>query len=364
MSKATEPQQTPYLLPQGAYPVYMPNADDEIDLFELMATLWKKKGIIVLVTFLTTALAAGYAFTAKEQWTSEAIVTVPSAAAVSNLYAGYRLLSQEDKDKVVPISDIQNSVFNRFLDDSASYDNLARYLAGTDYFKALVSGKTEKEKMQILDNWIKQITIQPVDKNVADKVRVALPADNSSQAQQLLRQYLVQSSQQAVQQSYADLEQQIKAQKASLADAMMASRTVAEVKRQTEIADIESALLIAEQAGITKPELSSGMELKPNNLFLLGSKPLSAMLQGIKKQPLVMGDKYYEQQTNLFSLEKYQPNSEQVSAFSYLKAASEPVTKDKPKKTLILVLGALLGGMLGVAVVLVHSLIINRKEPQ
>lgn len=362
MSKATEPQQTPYLLPQGAYPVYMPKADDEIDLFELMATLWKKKGIIVLITFLTTALAAGYAFTAKEQWTSEAIVTVPSAAAVSNLYAGYRLLSQDDK--VVPISDIQNSVFKRFLDDSASYDNLARYLADTAYFKEQVSGKTEKEKMQILDNWIKQITIQPVDKNIADKVRVALPADNASQAQQLLRQYLVQSSRQAVQQSYADLEQQIKAQQASLTDAMSASRTVAEVKRQTEIADIESALLIAEKAGITKPELSSGMELKPNNLFLLGSGPLSAMLQGIKKQPLVLSDKYYEQQTNLYSLEKYQPNSEQVSAFSYLKAASDPVTKDKPKKALILVLGVLLGGMLGVAGVLVHSFIINRKELQ
>ncbi|MGL5529416.1 MAG: LPS O-antigen chain length determinant protein WzzB [Plesiomonas shigelloides] len=359
MSKATEPQQTPYLLPQGAYPVYIPKADDEIDLFELMATLWKKKGIIVLVTFLTTALAAGYAFTAKEQWTSEAIVTVPSAATVSNLYSGYRLL-----DPNYSVVSAQNMLFKRFLDDSASYDNLARYLADTAYFKALVSGKTEKEKMRILDNWIKQISIQPVDKNVADKVRVVLPADNAPQAQQLLRQYLVQSSQQAVQQSYADLEQQIKAQKTSLADAMMASRTVAEVKRQTEIADIESSLLIAEKAGITKPELSAGMELKQNNLFLLGSGPLSAMLQGIKKQPLVLSDKYYEQQTNLYSLEKYQPNSEQVSAFSYLKAASDPVTKDKPKKALILVLGALLGGMLGVAGVLVHSVIIDRKEPK
>ncbi|MGL5283055.1 MAG: Wzz/FepE/Etk N-terminal domain-containing protein, partial [Plesiomonas shigelloides] len=181
MSKATEPQQTPYLLPQGAYPVYMPKADDEIDLFELMATLWKKKGIIVLVTFLTTALAAGYAFTAKEQWTSEAIVTVPSAAAVSNLYSGYRLL-----DPNYSVVSVQNMLFKRFLDDSASYDNLARYLADTAYFKEIVSGKTEKAKMQILDNWIKQITIQLVDKNVADKVRVALPADNAPQAQQLL----------------------------------------------------------------------------------------------------------------------------------------------------------------------------------
>ncbi|KAB7684935.1 MULTISPECIES: LPS O-antigen chain length determinant protein WzzB [Plesiomonas] len=359
MSKATEPQQTPYLLPQGAYPVYMPKANDEIDLFELMATLWKKKGVILLVTFLTTTMAAGYAFTAKEQWTSEAIVTVPSAAAVSNLYAGYRLLSQDDK--VVPISDIQNSVFKRFLDDSASYDNLARYLAETAYFKELVSGKTEKEKIQLLDNWVKQITIQPVDINVVDKVRVTLPADNASQAQQLLRQYLVQSSQQAVQQSYADLEQQIAAQKASLADAMMASRSVAEVRRQTEIADIESSLLIAEKAGITKPELSAGMELKQNNLFLLGSGPLSAMLQGIKTQPLVLSDKYYEQQTNLYSLEKYQPNSEQVLAFSYLKAASDPVTKDKPKKALILVLGALLGGIFGIVSAFLINAIEQRK---
>lgn len=359
MSKATEPQQTPYLLPQDAYPVYMPKADDEIDLFELVATLWKKKGIIALVTFLTTALAAGYAFTAKEQWTSEAIVTLPSAATVSNLYAGYRLLDQGEN--VTSISDIQNTVFKRFLDDSASYDNLARYLAGTDYFKEHTAGKTEKERMQVLDSWIKQVSIQPVDKNVADKIRIALPADNSSQAQKLLSQYLMRSSQQTVQQSYADLAQQIKAQQASLTDAMSASRTVAEVKRQTEIADIESALLIAEKAEISKPEISAGMELKPNNLFLLGRSALLAMLQGMKKQPLVMGDKYYEQQTSLFSLEKYKANSDKVSAFSYLKTAAEPVTKDKPKKALILVLGALLGGMLGVISAFIINAIQQRK---
>nr|QLL91145.1 Wzz [Plesiomonas shigelloides] len=359
MSKATEPQQTPYLLPQGAYPVYMPKADDEIDLFELMATLWKKKGIIVLVTFLTTALAAGYAFTAKEQWTSEAIVTLPSAAAVSNLYAGYRLLDQGGN--VTSISDVQNTVFKRFLDDSASYDNLARYLSGTDYFKEHTAGKTEKEKIQVLDSWIKQVSIQPADKNAADKIRIALSADNAAQAQKLLSQYLVQSSKRAVQQSYADLGQQIKAQQASLTDAMSASRTVAEVKRQTEIADIESAFLIAEKAGITKPELSSGMELKPNNLFLLGSGALSAMLQGIKKQPLVMSDEYFEQQASLFSFEKYQANTEQVPAFSYLKAVTEPVTKDKPKKALILVLGALLGGMLGVISAFIINAIQQRK---
>ena len=42
----------------------------EIDLIELIRTLWNKKLWIVLSAFFCTAIAAGYAFTAKEQWTS------------------------------------------------------------------------------------------------------------------------------------------------------------------------------------------------------------------------------------------------------------------------------------------------------
>lgn len=48
--------------------------DDEIDLVELIKVLWNKKIWIVLSTIVFTALAAVYAFTAKEQWTSKAEV--------------------------------------------------------------------------------------------------------------------------------------------------------------------------------------------------------------------------------------------------------------------------------------------------
>lgn len=48
--------------------------DDEIDLVELIKVLWNKKIWIVLSTIVFTALAAVYAFIAKEQWTSKAEV--------------------------------------------------------------------------------------------------------------------------------------------------------------------------------------------------------------------------------------------------------------------------------------------------
>lgn len=48
--------------------------DDEIDLVELIKVLWNKKIWILISAFIFTALAAVYAFTAKEQWTSKAEV--------------------------------------------------------------------------------------------------------------------------------------------------------------------------------------------------------------------------------------------------------------------------------------------------
>lgn len=39
--------------------------DDEIDLFELFATLWREKVTIVAITVLITLFGGGYAFLAK-----------------------------------------------------------------------------------------------------------------------------------------------------------------------------------------------------------------------------------------------------------------------------------------------------------
>ena len=56
------------------------NESDEIDLIELIKNLWKKKLWIILSAFVCTAIAAVYAFTAKEQWTSKSVVIPPKVA--------------------------------------------------------------------------------------------------------------------------------------------------------------------------------------------------------------------------------------------------------------------------------------------
>ncbi|MGL5585258.1 MAG: GNVR domain-containing protein, partial [Plesiomonas sp.] len=233
-------------------------------------------------------------------------------------------------------------------------------------FKTLSAGKNQTEKNQLLDKLVSQVSITPFDKTATDKMKIVMPAETAAQAQALLKTYLEQSNKQVVSDVYTDLSRQIADQLNSLSASMAAEKSVAEAKRQIELADIQSAILVAKQAGISQPEISASMELKPNNLFLLGDNALSAMLNGIQKQPLALSDIYYTEQARYFSLERFKLDSNSSYAFSYLKTASIPVTKDKPKKALILVLGALLGGMLGVAGVLVQSAIGQRKtrEPE
>lgn len=68
-------------------PTHVPSthttADDEIDLRELACTLWKNKGTVIAITALTTALAAGYAYTATPVYqTTMGLLPPPPSALI------------------------------------------------------------------------------------------------------------------------------------------------------------------------------------------------------------------------------------------------------------------------------------------
>lgn len=62
-------------------------SSDEIDLRELACTLWQRKGVIIGITVLTTALAAGYAYTATPVYQATASLLPPPTSALIEIYA-------------------------------------------------------------------------------------------------------------------------------------------------------------------------------------------------------------------------------------------------------------------------------------
>lgn len=96
------------------YSAYHPQNRDEIDLFELLAQLWKKKLWIVGCMVATTLIAGIYAFTAKEQWTSTAVINAPTFNTMANYYQGFRLVEGET-DKPTTSEDVSIKLFQQFV---------------------------------------------------------------------------------------------------------------------------------------------------------------------------------------------------------------------------------------------------------
>ena len=81
---------------------------DEIDLIELLRVVWVKKVWIVLSAFVFTAIAGVYAFTAKEQWTSTAIIVAPRTTDLGSLLparAEYARIIDHSDFSAVKLSD-------------------------------------------------------------------------------------------------------------------------------------------------------------------------------------------------------------------------------------------------------------------
>ena len=70
------------------------SSSDEIDLVELVKTLWQDKVTIALCTIVFTVCAIVYALTAQQWWTSKAVITegqyqntADIRSQITNLYA-------------------------------------------------------------------------------------------------------------------------------------------------------------------------------------------------------------------------------------------------------------------------------------
>lgn len=368
MSKASEPQQTPYLIPQGVYPTYMPKPEDEIDLFELLGTLWKKKWVILCVTLLTTGLAAVHAFTTKEQWTAKTYIQAPRIAELGS-YLKFRQAYARILNEPLDMNALANGLFSDLILIAESPDTKVKFLESTEYYKKETNNlSTEQDKkIWLAEQANKGLVITPPNEkgNIGYYI-IQASADSAQEAYKLLQGYLKNVNNQAVTLSLDEFDQNINTLLVSLKKEVNDIDFQKKAEKLDQIAYIQRDLTTAEQAGITDYRSSkNGFDNAQSSYkFLLGEKLLSAELKATKDAPIIYPFRYYEVKRQIDELEGMLRDNIQAQAYRYQMMPTEPLKKDKPKKALILVLGALLGGMLGVAGVLVYSVIINRKEPK
>ena len=360
---------------------------DEIDLVELVKTLWNKKWWIVLSTFICTTLAGIYAFTAKEQWTSKAEVIPPRISDLGsylNLRKEYaRILGVE-----FDISAFSNGLFDRFERLAYSLDEREKFLVNSQVYKNLSEGKDDVAKRRLLNELAREgfSVVKPDPKKEPDIIgrRFSFSAETPDSAQSTLKNFISSINQSAfdldlkdflllANEKIADLKfERIQIQKnlviqsnVQLNNLNKAYETAkkAEIKEYSKVllSDTydKSEVIVTNDAKVSLSDSKLGDN---SYLFMLGEKYLKAQIDVASEKGMVYPPRYYqlEEQLNILEPLLNKINSVKVNSFSYLSSPDYPVIKEKPKTILILLVGLVIGFIFSSIMVL--SIGFLRKE--
>lgn len=358
---------------------------DEADLFDLIDILQKNKTVIILITLISILLAAIYAFTAKEEWTSKAQVIAPEPVQISTYLEAerkyYRFQSSgiidmlnsrvpsARMDEVFNLEKTVENVFRTFSVELNSFNNKLAYLQKSNYYKYLARQKeSELEKNLLLRQLIENISISSDIGNSA-LINISFTAEDPINAQKTLHEFISQSSKNAQLKLFENLLERTNERINSLTELSQNMKKSTEQERQNQILVLKQAIRAATEAGIneyTGQSLATGNTIidfnNTDTLFLLGQKYLTSQLNALENSPVIHPVSYYQTLYNIEGLKgilNIEPNG---VTFSYTRAADVPLTKDKPNKALILALGALLGSIVACLYVLIQAAAKNRKK--
>ena len=370
------------------------NESDEIDLIKLIKVLWKKKFRIILTAFVCMIISAGYAFTAKEKWTSTAVVAAPRPTDLGKLLPVRAEYARIIGDNEFSPGGLSNSLYGQFKHFLLSNDLKREFLLQSSLVKNYTKDMTEEQRENYIENAISEYLIvhevDPKKKDLTelDKIglKITFSAETPKLAQTVLSDYINFVNQFILNQSNKEFKLRfnlrldaLKFTKNQIEESLTEAKTI-------QVENLTKALNIAKKAGITDfskgnsnnfsvPEymlgegrlnISDSKLADGTYLFMLGEKYLQAQLDIAKNTEIVYPVDYYSTERQLTKLTKLEPILDdigEVKSYYYLSSPDYPVVRDKPNKLMILSIAFCLGIVLSSIVILFrHYFNLNENE--
>ena len=343
-------------------------ASDEIDLRELVLVLWRQKVLILAVTLLFAIAGIGYAMTARQVWTSQALISEPSVSqvaalqlAVDKIQAIMSSNSNSNSNGAPPSTAAfssleQPAIYQSFISAFNSMNNKRAFLTQEGVYaaemeKAGISDK--RSERALMSKLAESISAKALDKTSQD-MTLNISAETPELALQRLVKYIGFVQQQQIHNKNVELQSiwqnRIKALTAQY-DSVKADTLL---KRQEELQRVRYSLRISKAAGVDAPlERIDSQEIFNIQLGAKGLAEKLSILDEIK-DPELLNPELGRIRLQLSSLKALKLQDAEFASFNMIDSPEEPFTRDQPKRPLIVVLATLLGGMLGVAIVLVR----------
>ncbi|WP_033136605.1 LPS O-antigen chain length determinant protein WzzB [Aeromonas finlandensis] len=335
-------------------------ASDEIDLRELVLELWRQKFLILSVTLLFAIAGIGYAMTARQVWTSQALISEPSIEQVNVFQLRIDQLKNSlpvESSVAMDFSTLQRAeLYRSFVAAFNSMNNKRTFLTEQGIFSEELSkaGVTDRRSERALMSKLGEVIVaKPFDKTGTD-MTLSFSAETAELAQQRLVKYIEFVQNKQVADKNAELRSLWKNRIKALTSQYENIKSDTLQTRQDDIRRTQYSLRISQAAGVEKP--LERMNSKDIFNIDLGSKGLAEKLKILEeiKDPEVLNEGLGKVRLQLSGLKALQLTNAPFDSFKMIDSPEEPFTRDKPKRPLIVVLATLLGGMLGIAIVLVR----------
>lgn len=361
-------------------------ADDEIDLIELIRVLWKNKLQIIAITAITTILAAAYAFTAKQQWTSKATVVAPTLSDMGEYLAIRREYNRILQTEAIDPNALSDNLFANFSQLARSTDIRNEFFAQSDIYKQLTEGKDEFGKIKVLSDLSNKATqfIIPDAKKEPNAVgyQISFFAETPAEAQKTLKSFVDFVNTEALRielNNYLiDFENVLQ----SLKYEKLVHNEDVELLQKVQLAYLNKAYETADRAGVedyyrtfldenisnnfrdsaqaqAQVSLVDSQLFNSNYLFMLGKKYLKAQIEALTEKGKIYSTRYYQIDSQIKQLEPLLEQAKNIKAQAYHYHASPdyPVRKDKPRRAIVLIIGFVLGfGLSCIGVLIVNVL--------
>ena len=345
--------------------------DDEIDLAQLMKTLWLGKKTIIGSIFLFTIIAITYALAAQQWWTSSAIVTTGQYSNIASLrqqVANFYVVSNNnnnnnnnkntDQHNITEMNKLLNSneMLHQYIMEFNAFNNKKDFILSNPIMKEYKNVINKKNEMSFVNNWAKKIQASLTNKKENGIYTLSYQATDSELSHQLLLSYSQFIDEKVKKDVFDGLSAVIKNQTLIFKSQLLSLEIQAKELKQQELVKTDYALKIANSAKANKPM----SQMNNNQLFSidLGSEGLSEKSKILKQMTdlSLFEPSIIMIRSNLDILSTIKLNNKtKFEPISYLQNIGYPITRDKPKRALIVILGLLLGGMFGVAIVLLKS---------
>jgi chain length determinant protein (polysaccharide antigen chain regulator) len=351
----------------GSYAAH--TRDDEIDLVELAKALWSQKLIIIGVTIAGAAIALAYALLSTPVYEAKATVLPPLLSDIAAYNAGRTEAASPNQAQLKPFStDEVYAVFTRNLRSLS----LRRDFFAEVYLPTLAEGAKSGPRDQLWRKFNEIVSISAPDKQRPELIEVAVQLSTPDRAAAWANQFISRAADASERDMQLNVSSELDTRIRSIERRIASLRSTAQQRREDRIAILKEALVVAKAVGMNSPQVTAGHTSSNDELsefidgsltYMRGAKAIEAEMSVLQAResddPFITELRSSQEQLSFLKTIEVRP--ENVSVFTLDSAAEVPETPIKPKKTLIVALGIVLGGMLGVFIALVRVMIRRGK---